>query len=66
MFKSGRWRAEKIKYPDGIGGCIWLVIDENDDSFGLCLDFELEDIPHMISVLEQARDGEAEEYIEEE
>ena len=29
MIRHGKWRGEKIEYPDGIGCCIWIPFDED-------------------------------------
>jgi hypothetical protein len=63
MIKSGKYRGEKILYPDGIGCCIWTPLDEDDDS-GLCMDFSYEDIDEIILLLQDMKRVEAEPYEE--
>ena len=48
MLKSGNYRGEKVLYPDGIGCCIWLVIDPDDEDVGLAFDFPFDDIDDLI------------------
>jgi hypothetical protein len=61
MHKQGKFRGDKLTYPDGIGCCIWMPIDEEEDR-GICFDFDAEDIDDMIYLLIALREAEAEEY----
>ena len=63
--RSGKWRAEKVEYPDGIGGCIWQVYSDNDEECGICMDFAEEDLDDMIRVLIMAKLMKATLYKEE-
>ena len=60
--KLGKFRAEKVKYRDGVGCCIWVVIKDEDS--GLCFDFAEEDIDTMIALLENLKKIEPEIYNE--
>lgn len=54
-------KFDKIKYPDGIGYCIYRTLkDEND--FGLCFDIEEEEIDEAILTLQKAREAESVVY----
>ena len=55
MLKSGNLRAEKIKYKDGIGCCVWYPMGEDEDEMGLCFDFEYEDIDAFIEILHKIK-----------
>ncbi len=59
MIRHGKWRGEKIEYPDGIGCCIWLPFDEYEDS-GHAFDFSFEDIDDMIATLNKIKAADAE------
>jgi hypothetical protein len=60
MHKQGKFRGEKVAYPDGVGCCIWIPIDEEEDT-GICFDFDAADIDDMIYLLIALREAEAEE-----
>jgi len=60
MHKQGKFRGDKVSYPDGEGCCIWTPIDENEDS-GICFDFAAEDIDDMIYLLIALREADAAE-----
>jgi hypothetical protein len=55
MVKFGSYRGEKVRYPDGVGCCIWQVMEkdnENDeDSAGICFDFPFEDHADVIKTV---------------
>ena len=55
---ENKYKFDKVKYPDGVGCCIWkpfnTKLDESDEDYsdaGICYDFSEEDIPEIISVL---------------
>ena len=50
--RSGPFGGDVTDYPDGTGVCIWLPMDEVDDSFGLAFDFSLADIDDLIQLLQ--------------
>ncbi len=64
MLVSGKYRGEKILYPDGIGCHIWLPF-EGDESTGFAYDFSFEDIDDIINMLEQMKNIEATVYTDE-
>lgn len=59
MIKQGNFRGEKVSYPDGIGCCIWIPIDEEEDT-GICFDFAAEDLDDLIYLLIALREADAE------
>lgn len=61
MLKSGKYRGEKILYPDGIGCCIWLPFEE-DESAGFAYDFSFEDIDDIIALLQEIKEVPAEVF----
>ena len=65
MLKQGIFRAEKILYPDGIGCCVWIPFDEDDDSIGIAFDFPGEAIEDLIYLLNQLDGIEPELYEDE-
>jgi len=64
MLKSGNYRGEKVLYPDGIGCCIWLVIDKDDEDFGLAFDFSFDEIDDIMNLLQQIKETEADIFEE--
>lgn len=48
-------KCESTKYPNGIGYCLYRVIDDDNDC-GLCFDIEEKDIDNAIKVLQDAKD----------
>ena len=64
IYKKGNLRAEKIRYPDGIGCCIWIPISEEDDDVGLCWDFSFENIDNLIELLKTLKDVEPDSYVD--
>jgi hypothetical protein len=66
MFKNGRLRGEKVKYPDGIGCCVWYPFPnedgEDDEDAGLCFDFGYDDIDDLIALLQEMKVTEPEIY----
>ena len=62
---QGELRADKIKYPDGVGCCIWYPLPGTEDA-GICFDFHADDIPDMIKLLQTLQDAEPDEFEEDE
>lgn len=60
-YKSGKFMAEKIKYPDGIGCCIWKPFEGLEDA-GIAWDFEYDDIDEIIELLELLKMVPADRY----
>lgn len=58
---SGRIRGEKVRYPDGVGCCIWIPFPDDED-VGLCFDFSASDLDDMILVLMQLKTIEPKPY----
>lgn len=63
IHKSGNIRGDKVKYPDGIGCCIWHPFPD-DENTGVCWDFEFEDIDDIINLLITLKEAEPEIYKE--
>lgn len=64
MVKSGLYRAERIRYPDGVGCCFWkLFIDDDDEKDGLCFDFPLEDLADIKAVITGLETEPDKEYV---
>jgi hypothetical protein len=59
VIKQGKFRGDKVKYPDGEGCCLWVPIDEDEDT-GICFDFVPEDIDDMIYLLIALREADSE------
>lgn len=55
MIKQGKFRGERVKYPDGDGCCIWVPFETED--VGICFDFVPEDIDDMIYLLIALREA---------
>jgi hypothetical protein len=53
--KKGRFCAEKVQYPDGIGGCIWCIINKKTPDTGLCWDFDYKDLDLIIGLLKELK-----------
>ena len=53
IYRSGELYGDKIKYPDGVGCCIWRPLpgDEHPETGGLAWDFTAEEIPDLIILL---------------
>jgi hypothetical protein len=64
MLRSGKYRGEKVLYPDGVGCCIWLPFDE-DETGGLAYDFSFDDIDEIISLLHLIKQAEPVVYQDE-
>jgi hypothetical protein len=49
MVRSGKYRAEKVRYPDGVGCCFWKLFKDGseDEDGGLCFDFPIEDLADL-------------------
>ena len=55
MIKKGKYAADKVKYKDGIGCCIWQIFDKKTPDSGLCWDFEYKDLDTIISLLRKLK-----------
>ena len=55
MIRKGRFAAEKVKYKDGIGCCIWYIINKKHPDTGLCWDFAYKDLDTIIEVLQSLK-----------
>ena len=62
---QGDLRADKIKYPDGVGCCIWYPLADTEDA-GICFDFHADDIPDMIKLLQTLQDAEPDVFEDDE
>lgn len=60
----GKFRAEKVEYPDGIGCSIWQPFGEDTEN-GLCWDFSYDDLVDVIAILSDLWHVPAEKYVEE-
>lgn len=65
ILRYGKFRGDKVLYPDGIGCCIWIPADDKDDSWGICFDFAFEDIDELIGMLAIIKTAETEVFHEE-
>lgn len=63
IHREGRLRGDKILYKDGISCCIWIPIDEDENS-GICFDFDAEDLDDMIRLLERLKEATPDVYQE--
>lgn len=52
MIRKGKFAVDKVKYKDGIGCCIWYIIDEKNPDTGLCWDFSYKDLDTIIDLLQ--------------
>lgn len=57
MIRKGKFAVEKVKYPDGIGCCIWQIINKKHPDTGLCWDFEYKDLDLIIDLLLKLKIG---------
>jgi hypothetical protein len=60
--KSGQYRGEKVRYPDGVGCCVWRVFPGEDEGLGVAIDFLPEDIDDLIALLQTLKGAEAVEF----
>ena len=65
IYRSGRLRGDKIKYPDGVGCSIWRPFPKGDEGTGIAFDFIEEEIPNLIILLGKLIKAKAEPYKEE-
>ena len=66
---QGDLRADKIRYPDGVGCCIWYPLADDGgvlEGAGPCFDFSAEDIPDMIRLLRTLQDAEPDVFEDDE
>jgi len=66
MVKSGLYRAEKVRYPDGVGCCVWRKFkdeDSDEDSAGLCFDFPGDEYEDMLKVIQGLREDEEKVFV---
>ena len=63
MAKSGKYRGEKIHYPDGTGYCIWSILKDGSEDAGICFDFPEEGVEDAAKVIEQLKVTPAREYV---
>ena len=54
VHRQGKFRGDKIQFPDGVGCCVWTPLSDepDDDDCGLCYDFSFEDIDDLITLLQ--------------
>lgn len=64
MIRRGNLAADKVRYKDGIGCCIWRVIDEKNPDTGMCWDFSYDDLDTIIYLLNELKTIEPEIYEE--
>ena len=58
IFKSNKIRGEVVSYKGNKGATIWIPFDDyEEEDFGLCWDFDLNNINDVIDVLIQMRDN---------
>ncbi len=62
--KSGKYLGEKVKFPDGVGVCIWEPLDPKEPEVGICFDFAEEDIDDLINLLRQLKEAKARVFSE--
>lgn len=55
MIRKGKYVVEKVKYKDGIGCCIWYIIDEKYPDMGLCWDFSYKNLDLIIGLLQELK-----------
>jgi len=63
ILKSVKYRGEKILYPDGVGCCIWIPFDKDEDA-GIGFDFPFEDIDDIIKLLQIIKESEPDIFSE--
>ena len=62
MIEVGKYRAEAVRFGDGVGCCVWIPF-ENDNDSGLCFDFPHEDIDNLIEILDKLKVVEPKVYV---
>ena len=62
--KSKYFRADKVKYKDGVGCCIWQPFPE-DEEIGICMDISADQIDDLIELLIQLKEIPAIDFEEE-
>ncbi len=64
IHKSGVFRGDKIRYPDGVGCTIWVPYEYEgvEEDCGLCFDFAYKDIDDLIIVLNKIKKARANVY----
>ena len=65
MLKRGKLRGDVVRYPDGVGCCVWYPLvdpdDPNDDEeCGIAFDFSLSDVDDFIALLQEMKTTEPE------
>lgn len=72
IVKSGKYRGEKVKYPDGVNVCIWVMwkdpvgVTDDEEGAGLCFDFPESAMPDIKNVLQGLEDTEPKLYVPDE
>ena len=53
--ESGGVAGELVRYPSGVGGCIWIRLCDDPDlaDCGVCFDFTEEQLPHLLNVMQR-------------
>jgi hypothetical protein len=64
MIRKGKFAVDKVKFKDGIGCCIWQILDEKTPDSGLCWDFDYKDLDTILYLLSELKTIEAEIYEE--
>jgi len=62
---KGRYAVEKIKYGDGIGCCLWYIIDKKTPDTGLCWDFSYKDLDTILYLLRKLKEIKPTEFKDE-
>jgi len=63
VVKSGQYRGEKIRYSDGVGCCVWKLLNKDDeDSSGDYFDFPYEERQDVVRVVLSLDDDEEKIY----
>jgi hypothetical protein len=55
MIRKGKIAVDKVKYKDGIGCCLWYIIDEKKPETGLCWDFSYSDLDTILELLKKLK-----------
>lgn len=58
MIKKSRFAVEKVKYKNGIGCCIWYIIDKKNPDTGFCWDFSYKDLDTILYLLQSLKTSE--------